>query len=173
MKICLLRQIYLDGALIQNHLVFNAIKQWKQQLTFLVPVRFPFSMEGLLTFMIHSALQVFLTALESFLSSYKASESIQCHTNFASAGTKIKKSMKKHHTGLLHIAPDWRVMSDLIDKLVIPSWIVISQLRPDIFSFPKTQKTCIIIELSHVPVMITLSLGTRKKFKYTNHQVPQ
>ena len=39
-------------------------------------------------------------------------------------------------------------MSDFNDKLVIPSWILISQLRLDIFIFPKTQKTCIITELS-------------------------
>ena len=51
--------------------------------------------------------------------------------------------MKKTQTGLLHLAPDWTVMSDLNNKFVIPTWTVISQLRPDLFVFSITQKTCI------------------------------
>ena len=54
--------------------------------------------------------------------------------------------MKKAHTGLLHLSTDQIVMSDSIEKLVLPSWTVISTL--DIFIFSKKQKTCIIIELT-------------------------
>ena len=54
--------------------------------------------------------------------------------------------MKKAHTGLLHLSTDQIVMSDSIEKLVLPSWTVISTL--DIFIFSKKQKTCIIIEIA-------------------------
>ena len=111
-----------------------------------------------------SVLQAFLTALETFLSSYSICESIQHHVNFVRPETKIKKPMKKSHTGLLHLAPDWRVMSDLSDQLVIPSWIVTSQLRPDIFIFSKTQKTCIIIELTF-PCEENIEVWHQKKFQ--------
>ena len=66
-----------------------------------------------------SVLQAFLSALETILSSYSVSESLQHHMNFVRPGTKIKKSMKKPHTALLHLAPEWRVMSDFNTKLVI------------------------------------------------------
>ena len=102
--------------------------------------------QGRFTYRHDSVLQAFLTALQTFLSS--VSESLQHQINLVRPGTKIKKSMKKPHTGLLHLAPDWRVMSDFNKKLVIPSWIVIAQLTPDIFIFSKTQKSCIIIELT-------------------------
>ena len=101
--------------------------------------------QGRLTYSHDSVLQAFLTALETFLSCYSVSESLQHHINFVRPETKIKKSMKTPHTGLLHLASDWRVMSDFNDKLATPSWIVISQLRPDIFIldifiFQNTQK---------------------------------
>ena len=72
--------------------------------------------------------------------------------------------MKKPHTGLLHLAPDWRVTSDFKDKLVIPSWIVISQLRLDIFIFSKIQKTCIIIELT-CPCEGNMEVWHQEKFE--------
>lgn len=73
--------------------------------------------------------------------------------------------MKKTQTGLLHLAPDWTVMSDLNNKFVIPTWTVISQLRPDLFVFSITQKTCIkqksgnfIPALSLVEVKTTVTI---------------
>ena len=54
--------------------------------------------------------------------------------------------MKKPRTGLLHLAFGWTIRSDMEDKLVILSWIVLSQLRSDIVSFSKMLKICIIIE---------------------------
>ena len=104
--------------------------------------------QGRFTYHHDSVLQAFLSALETSLSSYSVSESLQHHRNFVIPGTKIIKSMKKPHTGLLYLAPDWRVMSDSNNKLDIQSLIVISQLRPDIFIFSKIQKTYLIIELT-------------------------
>ena len=43
--LCHLPQIYTGGIFIQNHLVIYAVKQRAQQLTFLVPVRLPFTKE--------------------------------------------------------------------------------------------------------------------------------
>ena len=126
--------------------------------------------QGRFTYSHDSVLQAFLTALETFLSCYSVSESQQHHINFVRPETKIKKSMKPPHTGLLHLTSDWRVMSDFNDKLAIPSWIVISQLRPDIFIFPNTQKTCIIIELT-CPCKEILEFWHQKKFESMSHKV--
>ena len=82
--------------------------------------------QGRFTYHHDSVLQAFLSALETSLSSYSVSESLQHHRNFVIPGTKITKSMKKLHTGLLYLAPDWRVMSDSNNKLDIQSSIVIS-----------------------------------------------
>ena len=109
-------------------------KAGAQHLTFLVPVRLPpFSRENSLTTMIQFCWLLWwpykLSILPIFL------ESLQQHINFVRPGTKTKKSMKKPNTGLLHVSPDWRFMSDFTGKLLIPSWIVISQRRPDIVIF--------------------------------------
>ena len=82
--------------------------------------------QGRFTYHHDSVLQAFLSALETSLSSYSVSESLQHHRNFVIPGPKIIKSMKKPHTGLLYLAPDWRVMSDSNNKLDIQSSIVIS-----------------------------------------------
>ena len=129
-----LSQIYTVGVFIQNHLVIYAVKQCAQHLTFLVPVTLPpFSRENSLTTMIQFCWLLWwpykLSILPIFL------ESLQQHINFVRPGTKTKKSMKKPNTGLLHVSPDWRFMSDFTGKLLIPSWIVISQRRPDIVIF--------------------------------------
>ena len=87
------------------------------------------------------------SVLQTFLALETVSENLPNHINFVRFRTKIKNSMKKPYTGLLHFARDWRVMPDFIDKLVISSWIVISQLRPDMI-FSKMQRACIIIILT-------------------------
>ena len=101
---------------IQNHLVIYAAKQCAQQLTFLGPLRLLFSWDDSLAVMIQ------------FCRLFQPQKQLQNHINFVRFRTKIKNSMKKPHTGLLHFACDWIVMPDFIDKLVISSWIAISQL---------------------------------------------
>ena len=51
--------------------------------------------EGRFIYCHDSVLQAFLTALETFLSSYLVRESLQQRINFVRLGKKIKKSMKK------------------------------------------------------------------------------
>ena len=55
---------------------------------------------------------------------------------------------KKLHSGLLHLTADWKLQSDLGDKLVFPSFIAITCLRPDIVLFSTSIKTVIILELT-------------------------
>ena len=72
--------------------------------------------QGRFTYCHDSVLQAFLSGLQTFLSSYSVSESLKYHINFVRPAKKIKKSMKKPHVGLLHLVPDWRVMSDFNNK---------------------------------------------------------
>ena len=72
--------------------------------------------------------------------------------------------MKKAHTGILHLSTDQRVMSDSIEKLVLPSWTVISRY---IYFFKETKdlhnyRNC------NVSARKTLRFDTRKKLKITN-----
>ena len=88
---------------------------------------------------------------------------LQHHINFVRTGTKIKKSMEKTHTGLLHLAPDWRVMSNFNNKLVLPSWIVISQLRSDIFFFKDAKD--LLNYKTHMSLEENMEVWHQKKFK--------
>ena len=58
------------------------------------------------------------------------------------------KPSKKSVIGLLHLAGDWQVLSDLDSSLAVPSFLAISQLRPDIFIFSRAKKTAIMLELT-------------------------
>ena len=52
------------------------------------------------------------------------------------------------HFAVLHRTADWKLLSDLGDKLVFPSFITITRLRPDIVLFSNSIKTGIILELT-------------------------
>ena len=67
---------------------------------------------------------------------------------FIKAGAKLSKYTKKLHSGLLHLTTDWKLLSDLGDKLVFFSFIAIICLRPDIVLFSTSIKTDIILELT-------------------------
>ena len=51
---------------------------------------------------------------------------------------------RKVHSGLLHLSPDWKLLSDLDEKLVFPSSIGIICLRQDIILFSTSIKTDMI-----------------------------
>ena len=75
---------------------------------------------------------VFLSSLKTFLSSYTVSiKKKDENIKFVKAGAKLTKTKKSPFLGLLHSAPDWRVLCDLNDKLVIPPFLAVPQLRPD------------------------------------------
>ena len=56
--------------------------------------------------------------------------------------------MKTPHFGLLHHATDWKVLHDLSNKLIVPPFLAITELRPDVLLYSLGQKTCVIIELT-------------------------
>ena len=62
---------------------------------------------------------------------------------FVKQGTISKKS-KKVSFGILHQASDWVLLDDL-DNLVIPSFIAVSSLRPDILLFSMSTKKVVIL----------------------------
>ena len=84
------------------------------------------------TFRHDTVLVVLAVAVESFLSSKKC---INVQGNnpikFVKTGAKFSKYTKRVHSGLLHLTADWKLLSDLGDKLVFPSFIAITRLRPD------------------------------------------
>ena len=82
-----------------------------------------------------------------------------------SNGSKPKKLIKKK-VGLLHFASDWKLQFDLDNKLVIPSFIAVSQLRPDVVLYSLSTKIVIILELI-VLVRKTWRSGTAKNKKNT------
>ena len=57
---------------------------------------------------------------------------------FVKTGAKLSKYTNKIHCGLLHLTADWKLLSDLADKLVFPSFIAIICLRPDIIMLELT-----------------------------------
>ena len=95
-----------------------------------------------------SVLSVVVVALESFL--FSKCNNIQSNSsiNFVKAGAKLSKYTKKLHSGLLHLTTDWKLLSDLGGKLIFPSFIAITHLRPGIELFSTSIKTVIILELT-------------------------
>ena len=78
-------------------------------------------------------LSVLVVALESFLFSKKCNNAQSNNSiKFVKSGAKLSKYTKKLHFALLHLTADWKLLSDLGDKLVFPSFIAITRLRPDI-----------------------------------------
>ena len=80
---------------------------------------------------------------------------------FVKAGAKLSKYTKKLHSGLLHLTTDLKLLSDLGDKLVFPSFITITCLRSDIVLFSTSIKTVIILELTCLAKKIWKS-GTKR-----------
>ena len=96
-----------------------------------------------------SVLHVLLSTFQSFLSSYTVFRT-NCDTSikFVKAGSKPQHSIKTK-IGLLHFASDWILQFDHLDnKLVIPSFITVSQLRPDIAIYSISTKTVILLKLT-------------------------
>ena len=70
-----------------------------------------------------TVLSVIVSYIDKFLLSYKVSSNVSNKINFAKAGAKITKSMKSTLLGILNLAPDWIVLSDLKTKLVVPPFL--------------------------------------------------
>ena len=103
--------------------------------------------QGRFTFRHDSVLSVIVSYIDNFLLSYKVSSNVSNKINFVTAGAKITKSMKSTTVGILNLAPEWIVLSDLNTKLVVPPFLAITRLRPDLLLYSHLSKTCIILEL--------------------------
>ena len=56
--------------------------------------------------------------------------------------------MKRPFLGILHLAPDWTVLSDLNSNLLLPPFLAITRLRLDLILYSQSSKTCVILELT-------------------------
>ena len=61
-------------------------------------------------------------------------------------GKKSKTAPSKGFLGILHSASDWNLEFDLDGILVVPVFLAVSTLRPDILLFSRSTKKVIIIE---------------------------
>ena len=104
--------------------------------------------QGRYTYRHDSVLSEIVSAIKSFLSSYAVSSNKKRKIHFVKAGTRITKSMKSPVSGLLNLAPDWTILSDLNSNLVVPPFLAMTRLRPDILLYSIQSKICIIIELT-------------------------
>ena len=106
--------------------------------------------QGRYTYRHDLVLQVLVTELKSVLTSLESSDITSDVTstkiNFVKEGT-IPKKIKRKKTGILYEAADWVLLSDL-EKLVIPSFIAVSPLRPDILLYSPSSKRVVLVELT-------------------------
>ena len=105
--------------------------------------------QGRFTFRHDSVLFVLLSSIKEFLKSYSvASSNTNKRIEFVKAGTKVPKNKKSSLSGLLQLAPDWTVLCDLQSPLVVPPFLAITRLRPDMLLYSLNSKICIILELT-------------------------
>ena len=125
--------------------------------------------QGRFTFRHDSVQHPFLSTLQSFLSSYAVFKT-NCDTSieFVKAGSKSQHYIKKK-VHLLHFASYWILQSDHLDnKLVIPSFIAVSQLRPNIVLYSISTKTFILLELTCL-CEENMEVRHSKKFEKYHH----
>ena len=104
--------------------------------------------QGRFTYRHDSILYELLKSIKHFLSSYtRKAGNDKTTIKFVSAGYQKSDSKKSPNIGLLNFASDWQVLSDL-DSLVIPPYLAITQLRPDVLIISKSTFTVIILELT-------------------------
>ena len=104
--------------------------------------------QGRFTYRHDSVLSVIVKFLKQFLSSYKVVSNKDQKIKFVKAGTKNSKKIKSSFSGLLNLAPDWVILDDLNGNLIVPPFMAITRLRPDLLLYSSSTKTCIILELT-------------------------
>ena len=119
--------------------------------------------QGRYTFRHDAVLEVLVTAIEHFLRSYFVAEEPKPKIKFVKAGAKIKKTKRKPNIGVLHSAPDWKILSDLGTKMIFPPFIAVTQLRPDLLIISESKKLVVIIELT-CPCEENMEIWHQKKF---------
>ena len=104
--------------------------------------------QGRFTFHHYAVLQVLVSSIKSFLTSYQVSKTKFPYIKICQSWFWATKNFQKKNCGLLHTAPDWVLFSDIESTLVIPPAKAISQWRPDINLYSTSTKTVIILELT-------------------------
>ena len=106
--------------------------------------------QGRFTYRHDSILNDLITAIKTFLQSYSP-RPFQRHIpiKFVKAGKKVVKTKSKpQNVGLLHFAEDWKLLCDTKSSLVVPVFLAVTTLRPDIILYSIQTRVVIIIELT-------------------------
>ena len=124
--------------------------------------------QGRYTYRHDSVLSVLVCCISDFLSSYQPNLSAKPnHIQFVRAGEKCPK--RKGFEGILHSADDWSLISDSTDKkLVVPPYLAITTLRPDVLLISKQKKQVVIIELTSPSEENFQSRHSDKVLKYSH-----
>ena len=105
--------------------------------------------QGRYTFRHDNVLFSLHSILIKFLADHPVSEEqITTPIKFVKAGAKIKRQPKKIHSGLLNLSDDWKILIDIDSKLLFPSFIAVTTLRPDMVVYSLLLKVVIILELT-------------------------
>ena len=92
--------------------------------------------QGCFSFKHDKVLCELVVILKNFLSSYKPNKSSVINfINFVREGRKTKTAPRKGFLGVLRSASDWNLGFDLDGMLVVPVFLAVSTLRPDILLF--------------------------------------
>ena len=104
--------------------------------------------QGRFSFRHDEVLCQLVVTLKHFLSSCKPNKSDVNFINFVREGKIRKTASRNGFYDILHSASDWNLKFDLDGMLVVPGFITISTLCPDILLFSVSTKKVIIIELT-------------------------
>ena len=102
--------------------------------------------QGRYTYRHDSVLEMVVLEFKLFLSSLSTNITNSTQIKFVKEGT-VPKPNKRNVCGILHEASDWILLHNL-EKLVIPSFLAVSSLRPDILVFSVSVKKVVLIELT-------------------------
>ena len=104
--------------------------------------------QGRFTFRHDSVLSELASILSSFIKALPPTPPKRLiKLAFVKAGKSVSKSKVKP-TGILHLASDWVIVSDLQNSYIFPGHIALTSLRPDIVVFSNPLKRVILIELT-------------------------
>ncbi|XP_057316863.1 uncharacterized protein LOC130657891 [Hydractinia symbiolongicarpus] len=104
--------------------------------------------QGRFTYRHDIVLRVLVTAIQKFLSDYEPAKPSRCHKiSSVRAGKRLPTKRRSKIQGILHLASDWRLLSDLDSTLIVPPYLAVTQLRPDTPLTSAMTKTVIILEL--------------------------
>ena len=104
--------------------------------------------QGRFTFRHDNVLNCLVSFIRTFIKNIKPSTPKKSNAiHFIKAGDNPPK-YRQNPTGILHLASDWVVISDLNENYVFPIQIALTELRPDVVIFSKSLRRVILVELT-------------------------